>query len=38
MKQVRHDMNKLGDVGKDISEGLNKTLDMLDNVKTIVDG
>jgi uncharacterized membrane-anchored protein YhcB (DUF1043 family) len=37
IKQVRHDMNKLADIGKDISEGLNKTIEALDNVKIIVD-
>lgn len=37
IKQVRHDMNKLADIGKDISEGLNKTIETLDNVKIIVD-
>ena len=37
VKQVRSDMNKLSDIEKHISEGLNETIDVLDNVKTIID-
>jgi len=35
VKQVRSDLNKLSDIEKDISEGLNETIDMLDNLKQI---
>ena len=37
VKQVRYDMNKLSDIGKDLSESLNETIDVLDNVKSIMD-
>ena len=37
VKQVRSDINKLSDIEKHISEGLNETIDVLDNVKTIID-
>ena len=35
VKQVRSDLNKLSEIEKDKSEGLNETIDMLDNLKQL---
>ena len=35
VKQVKSDLNKLSEIEKDKSEGLNETIDMLDNLKQL---